>query len=163
MNEKIFRKECLDQITAPEQLHDYIKIARPGVWVVLSAIILIVAGAGIWFFAGELPTMVRANGLADDNSIICYLQEEQVKKMQLGDYVACQDKRIGTVVAIEEIPYSYDEILHSLEKDYYLISLGIAEWNYKVVIETTESFKKDFVYPLNIHTETIRPIDLLLR
>ena len=36
----IFRKKSLERVQSPEQLNDYIKVANPGVWLVLIAVII---------------------------------------------------------------------------------------------------------------------------
>ena len=40
----IFRKKALDRISSPENLTDYLRVANPGIWVVLAAVILLLAG-----------------------------------------------------------------------------------------------------------------------
>ena len=41
MDNQIFRKESLDQISSPEQLNDYLRVTNPAVWLVLTAVILL--------------------------------------------------------------------------------------------------------------------------
>ena len=42
MSDQIFRKKSLDRISSPEQLNDYIRVANPGIWMILAA-----AGRGV--------------------------------------------------------------------------------------------------------------------
>ena len=37
MSDQIFRKKSLDRISSPEQLNDYIRMANPGIWMILTA------------------------------------------------------------------------------------------------------------------------------
>lgn len=46
--------EGRERITSPEQLNDYIKVATPGAWVLLSAALLFFAGMFYWLLTGEL-------------------------------------------------------------------------------------------------------------
>ena len=48
MDNQIFRKESLDQISSPEQLNDYLRVTNPAVWLVLTAVILLLAGMLLW-------------------------------------------------------------------------------------------------------------------
>ena len=44
----LFRKSSMDRIQSPEQLNDYLHVTTPSVWVLLAAVIVLVAGALIW-------------------------------------------------------------------------------------------------------------------
>ena len=46
MNEQLFRKKSVDKVSSPEQLNEYIRVANPGVWMVLAAIVILLAGGG---------------------------------------------------------------------------------------------------------------------
>lgn len=44
-NEKqIFRKSSIDRVSSPEQLNDYIRVSNPSVWMILAAVIVLLAG-----------------------------------------------------------------------------------------------------------------------
>ena len=44
MKKSVFRNESLDRVNSPEELNDYIKVTSPSVWIVLSAIVLLLVG-----------------------------------------------------------------------------------------------------------------------
>lgn len=50
----IFRKKSIERISSPEQLHDYIRVTTPSVWLVLIAIIILLVGVVIWAVFGKL-------------------------------------------------------------------------------------------------------------
>lgn len=54
MANSIFRKTSLERINSPEQLNDYIRVIRPGAWLVLGAVVLLLAGVLIWSLTGEI-------------------------------------------------------------------------------------------------------------
>ena len=55
MEEKsLFRKKSLERVTAPEQLNDYIKVTTPSVWVILAAMLILMAGILIWAVFGKI-------------------------------------------------------------------------------------------------------------
>ena len=41
MSDQIFRKKSLDRISSPEQLNDSIRVAHPGIWMILAAVIML--------------------------------------------------------------------------------------------------------------------------
>ena len=48
MNETIFRKKSLERIASPDQLDAYLKVTNWSVWLVLAALVLALAAAGVW-------------------------------------------------------------------------------------------------------------------
>ncbi len=50
----IFRKSMLDRVSSPEELNQYMRVAQPSVWVILGAIIALLAGAAVWGIFGEI-------------------------------------------------------------------------------------------------------------
>ncbi len=46
--EQLFRKESVARVSSPEQLSDYLHVTSPAIWVVLAAVILLLAGLFVW-------------------------------------------------------------------------------------------------------------------
>ena len=44
----VFREKSLDRIQSPEQLNDYLRVTNPTVWVLLAAVIVLLAGMLVW-------------------------------------------------------------------------------------------------------------------
>lgn len=44
MGSTIFREKSLKKIASPEQMNDYIRVSSPSVWMVLTAVIVLLAG-----------------------------------------------------------------------------------------------------------------------
>lgn len=44
----LFRKTSMDRIRSPEQLNDYLRVTNPAVWVLLAALLLLLAGLAVW-------------------------------------------------------------------------------------------------------------------
>ncbi|MCL2285968.1 MAG: hypothetical protein FWC32_06330 [Firmicutes bacterium] len=61
MNEQknIFRKDSLEKMSSPEKLNDYIKVSNPSIWIILSAIAIMLIAAFIWGITYELPEGIR--------------------------------------------------------------------------------------------------------
>lgn len=52
----IFSRKSLDRINSPEELNDYVRVTTPSVWIVLTAIALLVAGILGWCLFGTVAT-----------------------------------------------------------------------------------------------------------
>ncbi len=53
-NKNIFREKSLERISSPDKINDYIKTTTPGIWIVLIAVLLILAGAIVWSVFGRI-------------------------------------------------------------------------------------------------------------
>ena len=61
----IFRKKSMDQVSAPEQLNDYIRVTTPSVWLVLAVLILLLAGMITWSILGTVEAN-KADGSTEE-------------------------------------------------------------------------------------------------
>lgn len=84
MKENLFRKESLEKINSPGQLNRYIRVAEPGVWIVLLSIVLLLAGAVVWSVFGVIETKVPAWVVADENGAVCYVDEQYESRLKPG-------------------------------------------------------------------------------
>ena len=46
--QELFRKESVERVSSPEQLSEYLHVTSPAVWVVLAAVILLLASLFVW-------------------------------------------------------------------------------------------------------------------
>lgn len=53
-NNTIFRQKSIYKVSSPEKLDDYIRVTTPSVWIVLIAIVLLLAGGIVWSIFGEV-------------------------------------------------------------------------------------------------------------
>ena len=44
MDNQLFRQKSLDRISSPEELHDYMRVTSPRLWMILGAILVLLAG-----------------------------------------------------------------------------------------------------------------------
>lgn len=51
MNNDLFRKNAVDRVTSPDQLNDTIRVVPTGVWLVLFAVVLALAGMALFLSA----------------------------------------------------------------------------------------------------------------
>ena len=133
-NQTVFRKKTLDRISSPEQLTDYLRVTNPGIWVVLAAVILLLAGVFAWSMVGTLETKAEVKVVVSDHTaqIVPLSSETLAEGMPLR--VSGQDYRIAFA-----------------QTDEYGRSVGMAEVNLP-----------DGTYDGVVITEAVRPISFLL-
>lgn len=57
----IFREKSMERVSSPEELNDYIRVTNPSVWIVLLALVLLLAGMLVWSIFGRV-TVQTENG-----------------------------------------------------------------------------------------------------
>lgn len=156
MDEPIFRRKSIDKVSSPEQLNDYIRVSNPSVWIILTAIILILAGVLVWGIFGRLDTQVIAASECIDGEVICYVKEADIERVEIGAEFSV-DGMLGTITDIGPTPVAVTD-----DMDPYLVYIGglaRGEWMYVV---TGRADVKDGFYTAQITTESIRPISFVL-
>lgn len=48
MDQPVFRKASVERVSSPEQLSDYLHVTSPAIWVVLTAVILLLVSIFVW-------------------------------------------------------------------------------------------------------------------
>ena len=66
--QSVFRRKTLDRISSPEQLTDYLCVTNPGIWVILAAVILLLAGVFAWSMVGTLETKAEVKIVVTDHT-----------------------------------------------------------------------------------------------
>jgi hypothetical protein len=158
MDNNLFRKSSIDRISSPEQLNDYIRVTNPSIWVILAAIIILLASIIIWGAFGNLPTEITTSGVAKDGKIVRYLSESDAAKVKSKMPVKI-DRVGGTITSVSDLPMSFEEISPKYS-DYTIYSFNLSQWNYEVVIQADGI--ADGIVPVSIVTESIKPIFFLL-
>ncbi|MBR5110686.1 MAG: hypothetical protein IK099_10860 [Clostridia bacterium] len=58
-NKSVFRKEALARISSPEQMEDYMQVASPRLWMVLSAVIALLIGFVVFASTATMENVAR--------------------------------------------------------------------------------------------------------
>ncbi|MBR2765650.1 MAG: hypothetical protein IKE03_06690 [Blautia sp.] len=67
---RIFREKALKEISRPEELSDYIRVTRPSVWILLAAVILLLAGMIAWMAFGTVELHQPDGSIKQEHPII---------------------------------------------------------------------------------------------
>lgn len=159
MENSIFKKSSIDRIKSPDQLNDYIRVTNPSVWVVLAAIICLLAGIFIWGFFGNITSSIKLTGAAENGIVTCYLSEKDAYKVKEGMEVKIGDIE-GSIASISATPLSYEETVNKYGDEYTRYTLGLSDWNYEVKIDAKGV--QDGLVKLDIIIDRISPISFIL-
>ena len=152
------KNEKTNRITSPEQVNDYIKTSNPAAWLMILSALFLLASIFVWAVFGTIDVTVKADGIATEDGIVCYLPESE--DVAVGDKVKFGDLQ-GEVVSVSEKPVSKMKIIESLDVDEYtLYCLDLSEWNYIVEVSMPENASDGYV-EVEITKETIKPISFL--
>ena len=92
MKEEIFRKKSLEQVKSPDSLDDYIRVANPGVWLLLATVIVLLIGVCAWGFFGRMESTVPATVTVKDGVAGCLVKEENITSVREGMTVRFADR-----------------------------------------------------------------------
>ena len=107
MPNTIFREKSIERVSSPEQLNDYIRVTNPGIWLTLSAIIVLLVGFIVWGVVGSLETKVNTVAVSDGESVACYVREKDIGGVAQGKTVRINDKEY-TVEEVAAQPIAAD-------------------------------------------------------
>ncbi len=152
----IFRKASLDRVSSPEQLNDYIKISRPGVWLILGTVIVLLIGVCVWGVFGSLTSTKDAVAVVQDGKATCYVTAEEAESFAPGMEVRMGDST-GSIASVASTPLKITDDFD----DYalYLGGMNTGEW---VIPVTVDISVQDGAYTAKIVLETISPISFML-
>ena len=157
MSGTIFREKSLEKISSPEQMNDYIRVSSPSVWMVLAAVIVLLAGVCVWGVFGHLDTAVQTGGVCTDGRLTVFVGEEDHDKI-----------RENAVISVDGVEYAVAESTNAPVRvddqiDPYVVHLaGFTEgdWVYRLYADVPGL--ADGVYAASVITERVRPLDFVL-
>lgn len=143
----------IDRISSPEQLNDRVRVANPGVWLLLAGILLVLAGICVWGIFGRLDTLLPVGAMTDQGKTICYVKEGSRDRIAL-DMEVISESRTTFVAGISPQPVQVD----SQFPEYlcHVGNLSQGEWVYAVTLK--EPIGKDgSIFSADIVIESITP------
>ncbi|MBQ7563624.1 MAG: hypothetical protein IJT16_06500 [Lachnospiraceae bacterium] len=154
-NETIFRDKSIERVSSPDQLNEYIKLSNPGVWFVLTAILLILVGAVIFGTFGHIDSTVPGVGISTDGKMVCLVKKEygdrftEDMKARVDDGVYGVSLRSNGPVTVWDNTAAYALTVGGLQP---------GEWVYEL---DADGFFPDGVYEIKLITERISPLSFL--
>lgn len=136
MDNQLFRKQSMDRISSPEKLEDYMRVTSPGIWMILAAVIVLLAGMLVCASVGKVETKYPVEAQVSDGSASVLLDADPGYTVERG-----MTLRIGSSDA--KIAY-----VSKLENGGTAVSAEVA--------------LPDGTYEAQIVTESITPISFLI-
>ena len=81
---KALRQKSIDRISSPEQLQDYMRVTNPGVWMVLAAVIILLAGIFVSTIFGRLESTYTARAKIQEGKAVLLVEGSAVDEVDEG-------------------------------------------------------------------------------
>ena len=156
MSEKLFREKSLKKVNSPEELNDYVKVANPGVWLLLGALIILLIGTLVWSIYGKLDTIVQALGVVENKQVNIYIKESDMEKIDENTIFKLDNNEIQ-IISISKEPIVVDK-----EFSDYMLHVGELSVNEWVYVIKAQADIPDGVYPIEVIIESIKPISFVI-
>ena len=131
MEDQIFRKKSLERISSPEELSDYLHVTSPTVWLILSAIILLLCGLLAWSSVTSIDSLVVGTAQVEENSMRILFDDEDLAR-----YV-----EVGMTVVVGETQTKIDSVgTGPSGAKFAMASTALADGSYpaKVILRKTQ-------------------------
>ena len=154
-NETIFRDKSIERISSPDQLNDYIRLSNPGVWFILAAITVILAGACVFGIFGHIDSYVPAVGIAKNGKMVCLVKKEYGDRFTEDMKLKIDNEEYRASVRNPKPVTVWDST------DPYALFIGDmqpGEWIYEIDVEGSFT---DGAYEANLITEEVSPLSFL--
>lgn len=111
MEQQLFRKESVERVSSPEQLGDYLHVTSPAIWVVLAAVILLVASIFVWSSVTAVESYVAGTAEVKGGVLtLTFDDAEKAQNVEIG-----MDVRVGDVATpILSIGYDAEGCLQAV-------------------------------------------------
>ena len=145
MEKTLFRKESYDRISSPEQMRDYMRVTSPRLWMLLAAMIALLAGFLVYASTTMMETTLELSATADQSGVIqATVTPEQARNLEIGMKVRIGGKNARVAEIVQMMG-------------------GATGKQTTVLIEPEEDLVlPEGLYQATVVTESISPIDFLM-
>lgn len=165
---KLFREKSLEAIESPESLNDYLRVTSPRVWLVLAAVIALLAGGILWGIFGNISVRSNVAVVSSGGETACYVpigSMDQMKQILDQKEITVDGKACAIVLPESgEVAFGF---LKELVSDQMIskacIVGGMTPESTVVRLPLEAGTGEDGVTTGVMVTETLHPISLLLK
>ena len=119
----VFREKSLDRIQSPEQLNDYLRVTNPTVWVLLAAVIVLLAGVLVWGSFTYIGSFAEGSARVENGVMtIAFEDDSMAKNVTAGMTAAVGDAK----ATISSVGYDMDGRIFAIAET------GLADGVYQV-------------------------------
>ena len=141
MENQVFRQKSVERIASPEQLQDYMRVTTPGTWMVLAAVILLLAGLIVSSALVNVESKITEQAIVAEDGLMLDialpLSQKSLVAPGMTVRVADREAKVDMVFQAE----NEVEVIATLPEDSAKLAPG--------------------TYDVEIITETVRPISFL--
>ena len=154
-DETVFREKSIERLSSPDRLNDYVKLADPGVWFILAAIVMILTGACIFGVFGHLDSTVPGVGIVSGGRMVCLVKKEYGSRF--GDNMKAKvDGREYAAFLKSDKPVTVGDTTDGYAL--YLGNMQPGEWVYEIDVDGDFA---DGNYEADLVTDEISPLSFL--
>jgi len=155
MDNSIFRKKNLENISSPDELNRYIKIARPSTWLVLIALVILVLGIFVWSVVGRLESTVPCVIVTESNQTFVCVDSKYIANPSQDLYLKLDNQKVA-ITLLDQNAWPVNGVL----SDYAINVGGLSQDSYVYFFGPQINFG-DGIRQAKIVTELVRPITFL--
>ena len=152
----LFRQKSLERVTSPEELNEYIRVANPGVWVLMAAIVILLIGVCVWGVMGHLDTALPAAAVVENGELTVYIKDTEINQVQAGMDVLVNEQAYP-IGRIAEAP-----VLAQDQMSEYALHVGGLQEGQWVYAAQVEGDFADGVYSVEILVDRVSPMSFVV-
>ena len=152
---KLFREKNLERLESPEQLNDYLRVTSPGVWMILSAVVLLLIGVFIWGVFGRIEATKQAAVITENGESTCIVPDTAIKGVLQYRTVKIEGEEKELVPDVLE-----PQVIKESSNVYVMITGGLKVGDIVYPINLAEPLGADGITAGTLVTEELSPIEL---
>lgn len=158
MDSRRLKDTKTETFSSPDQMNEYIRVATPRAWLLLTGIMLITVGICVWGIFGKMETKINAAVVVEDGSIIGFIEEEYSSSVKVGARIVLNENEYE-ITSLSAIPQEVDSAFPS-----YLMYVGALEegdWVRAITAEPLGAAETDGTYNAEIILDSVSPVYFL--
>lgn len=159
----LFREKSMEQISSPEQLNTYIKVSNAGVFMIIIAMIIFMAGALVWGIFGRIEIYQNAVARVESGRVEIYVPYASFENKHVPETLRYEINNEAFSIDLgENVPEPYELTEEEAEKmdslASYLGDFQTGDWIYAF---SGQIDYPDGVYESRIVTQEYAPISFV--
>ena len=153
----IFREKNLERVSNPDTLDDYIRIANPGVWMVLVVIILLLVAAIVWGSLGTVNVDSPGFVVVERGATTLWVDESTAREIAPGSTLRAADVE-GMVTGAAGVPEPVEDVVAEVAPSGQLEFESEGQW----LCPLSASVQLPAgVYPATVTVDSYSPLELI--
>ena len=143
-------------------LNQYLRSPRPGSWLIMILVTLLIAMVIVWAFLGNMKTTVSVTGIQEDGHFVGWLMPKDALSLEPGMTMDHQGEAVGILTARDTMALTAEEVAQTIGNQYYLAKIPLSAYNLTVWADVAPGACPDGVVTLEIVVAETRPFDFLM-